>query len=359
MGGLDTGREEALERLLPLLRCPATAEPLERVDGLLVDSGRTRQYPVIDGTPILLADDEEGMFRIEDFAPDAGRIENRKQLSRRLGGPFRWALQGFRFHGSDEGVAEFGRLALEHGGGTATILVIGGGERSTGIEQLALVDGVELIETDVYLGETVDLVVDGQNLPFRDGSADGVISQAVIEHVADPWKVIAECHRVLKDGAPIYTEAPFIQQVHMGPYDFFRFSPAAMRLIHRDFEEVEMKVVNGPGMALSWSAEYFVRSFRSRFDRMAIWMTRLTKLLFLPALLLDRFLVGRPGAWDAAAGTAFLGRKSDRSRTPRELVSGYRGINWLPEATGQKIGPSGDRRLGLEGDAGTGRGQEG
>ena len=355
MGGADTGPERPLERLLPMLVCPATGEPLEREGELLVDQGRTREYPVIDGTPILLADDEDGMFRIEDFASDTGRIENLKRRSSRLGGPIRWAMRGARSHGSDEAVAEFGRLALETGGDSATILVIGGGARSAGVERLASIEGIDLIETDVYLGRNVDLVADGQNLPFRDGSVDGVISQAVIEHVADPWKVIAECHRVLKQGAPIYTEAPFIQQVHMGPYDFFRFSPAAMRLIHRNFDEVEMKVVNGPGMALSWSAEYFLRSFRSRFDRAAIWLTRLARLLFLPALLLDRFLVGRPGAWDAAAGTAFLGRKSARSRTPRELVSSYPGINWKPKATGRRAGRTEGRRLGLEGDAGTGK----
>jgi len=37
---------------------------------------------------------------------------------------------------------------------------------------------------------------------------DGAIAQAVLEHVADPYRCVAELHRVLKPDALVYAEIP-------------------------------------------------------------------------------------------------------------------------------------------------------
>ncbi len=328
MGGADTRPRRPLEKLLPVLRCPATGEPLEAAGGVLVNESRTFEYPVVDGIPVLLPHDAGSPFRVEDIPADARRVGRRGPSIR--GGPIGWATRGHRTHGSVDGVEEFARLLLESGRRPVRILVIGGGRRSEGVERIAALDGIELIETDVYPGPNVDLLADGLRLPIGDGAVDGVISQWVIEHVADPWQLVTETARVLEPGGLVYSEAPFIQQVHEGRYDFFRFTPIGHRMIYRDFEEIGMKVIQGPGMALSWSSEYFAKSLHSRPDRIGIWLARIARILALPALLLDRFLISRPGAWDAAAGTSFLGRKADRAASPREVVEGYRGINQDP-----------------------------
>jgi len=324
----EQGPAPAIGRLLPLLRCPETGEPLEVEGETLVNQSRTFEYPMVDGIPVLLPHDAGSPFRVEDLPANARRASRRGRSVR--GGPIGWATRGYREHGSVEEVQTFGRLVLESGSRPARILVIGGGWRSEGVEGIARLDGIELIETDVYPGPNVDLLADGLRLPIGDGAVDGVISQWVIEHVADPWRLVAETARVLKPSGLVYSEAPFIQQVHEGRYDFFRFTPIGHRMIYRDFEEIGMKVIQGPGMALSWSSEYFARSLRSRSDRTGTWLARIARILALPALLLDRFLVSRPGAWDAASGTSFLGRKAERTASPREVVAGYRGINRDP-----------------------------
>lgn len=48
----------------------------------------------------------------------------------------------------------------------------------------------------------------GENIPLKDESVDFVISLAVLEHVNDVDKVIAEAYRVLKPGGSIYFEVP-------------------------------------------------------------------------------------------------------------------------------------------------------
>lgn len=55
------------------------------------------------------------------------------------------------------------------------------------------------------------LVADGQALPFRDSSFDGLLSHAVIEHVADAPRYLGECVRVLRPGGWMYlSTAPYL-----------------------------------------------------------------------------------------------------------------------------------------------------
>ena len=51
---------------------------------------------------------------------------------------------------------------------------------------------------------------------LADASVDGVIVQAVLEHVLDPRTVAAEVERVLRPRGMVYAETPLMQQVHEG-----------------------------------------------------------------------------------------------------------------------------------------------
>ena len=53
---------------------------------------------------------------------------------------------------------------------------------------------------DIRAGEHIDYVCDATAIPVGDDTFDLIISQETLEHVADPWKVMAEMHRVLKPG---------------------------------------------------------------------------------------------------------------------------------------------------------------
>ena len=123
---------------------------------------------------------------------------------------------------------------------------------------------IRVVESDVELGPRPAVLFDAHDIPFEDGSFDGVIAQAVLEHVADPYRCVAEIHRVLKPGGVVYAETPFMQQVHEGAYDFTRFTHLGHRRLFRDFSEVASGVACGPGMALAWSWQYFLMSLAGR-----------------------------------------------------------------------------------------------
>jgi len=59
----------------------------------------------------------------------------------------------------------------------------------------------------------VDIVSEGDDLPFKDETLGYVISSHVIEHYFDPIKALKEWYRVIKPGGYIFTIAPHVDRV--------------------------------------------------------------------------------------------------------------------------------------------------
>jgi len=199
------------------------------------------------------------------------------------------------------------------------ILVIGGGTVGNGLETLYADDRGDIVGFDVYASDHTQFVADGHRIPLADGSVDGVIIQAVLEHVLEPVVVVAEIRRVLRAGGLVYADTPFMQQVHEGPYDFTRFTESGQRYLFRDFDEIESGMVAGAGTSLRWSIQYFVRAL-SR----SIAIGRIAGLLFFWLSHLDRFLDPKHSL-DGANSVYFLGRRGSRVMTPREAIEHYLG----------------------------------
>jgi len=203
--------------------------------------------------------------------------------------------------------------------GRSQVLIVGGGGGGNGTKTLFADENLDLIAFDIYATPLTQFIADGHQIPLADGSVDAVVIQAVLEHVLDPAQVVAEIHRVLAPGGVVYAETPFLQQVHEGPYDFTRFTESGHRYLFRKFTLLDSGIIGGPGTQLLWSIDYLARSlFRSRLAG------GVTKALFFWVRLLDR-LCPYPYAVDSASGCYFLGRRSDREISPREIIKYYRG----------------------------------
>ena len=221
-----------------------------------------------------------------------------------------------------KGKENYGRLArlLAARAEEPSVLVLGAGEFGEGMENLrANAPRLRLVESDVFLAPNVAVVCDAHAIPFEDGVFDGVIAQAVLEHVADPAGCADEMWRVLKPEGLVYAETAFMQQVHGAPYDFTRFTYFGYRRLFKKFAAVDWGVACGPGMALAWSYEHFLLSFTaSRLPRKILkaW-ARLTAFYLK---YFDYYLVRKPGARDAASAYYFIGRKSDRCLSDKEVL---------------------------------------
>jgi SAM-dependent methyltransferase len=202
------------------------------------------------------------------------------------------------------------------------VLVLGGSILGQGMETLLHYPQITLVETDVAFGPRTLMIADAHRIPLADESVDGVVVQAVLEHVMDPYQCVREIWRVLKPKGLVYAETPFMQQVHGWPYDFTRFTHLGHRRLFMQFEEMSSGVVNGPGVALAEAYQYFLMCFfKSSFLKKAAQIFARFTAFFLKYF--DYFLIRRPGALAAASGYYFFGRKSWRTLSDRELLSFY------------------------------------
>ncbi len=305
------------------LRCPICRARLVAQDERLActDPGCGAMFPVIDGVPILL-NERASVFAIDDFVA-------RRDTTFNLGkGRLRTALGRLTPSISRNVKAErnYARLTdlLVSAAPAPVVLVVGGSIQGQGTAALTDNRAVALVETDVSFGPRTQLVCDGHDLPFADATFDGVIVQAVLEHVVDPARCVAEIHRVLKPQGLVYAETPFMQQVHGGRYDFTRFTHLGHRRLFRQFAEVESGAVCGPGMALAWAYQYFLLSFTASGGLRTLLRVFASFTAFWLKYF-DSYLIDKPGALDAASGYYFIGRKSEQLLSDRELLNLYRG----------------------------------
>jgi len=217
--------------------------------------------------------------------------------------------------------ASVGRLIDLASRGTVRprILVVGGATIGSGMDRLYGSPNVDVIAFDIYSTPNIQFVADAHNIPIRDQSIDGVVIQAVLEHVLEPEVVVRELGRVLRSGAPVYAETPFMQQVHEGAYDFKRFTESGHRFLFRRFAEVSSGVVAGPAVQLIWSIDYLFRGlFRSR------WAGRFARCAFFWLRWLD-VLIPERYAIDGASCVFFLGTSCSSPIASRDIVARYRG----------------------------------
>jgi SAM-dependent methyltransferase len=201
-----------------------------------------------------------------------------------------------------------------------TVLVIGAGELGVGVDNLIKEKKIKVVESDVYFSSRNNLIADGHDLPFVNESFDAVVIQAVLEHVIDPYRCINEAYRVLKVDGLIYAETPFMYPVHLGPYDFTRFSLTGHRRLLRKFIEIDSGVASGPGQALALSIRSFVLSASTSVFVQAFATTILPFLIFWLKYC-DYFLMSKPHAADFASTIFFLGKKRGRGISDEEVIN--------------------------------------
>ncbi|MEU9389989.1 class I SAM-dependent methyltransferase [Streptomyces sp. NPDC048324] len=199
------------------------------------------------------------------------------------------------------------------------LLVVGGATVGNGVGLVYEQSRVQVIGFDIVGSAVTQFVADAHQIPLAAASVDGVLIQAVLEHVLGPAQVVAEIHRVLTPDGLVYAETPFLQQVHAGAHDFTRFTASGHRYLFRRFEEVGAGTVAGPGTQLLWSIDHLVRGL----SRSALAGRAARGLLFWLRSL-DRF-VPPDFAQDDASALYFLGRKREREMSAEDIIGYYRG----------------------------------
>lgn len=108
--------------------------------------------------------------------------------------------------------------------------------------------GAVHLDIDDFPG--VDIVADAAELPFRANRFNGAICEVVLEHVAEPQKVIDEVWRVLKPGGQCFFIVPFLFPYHGHPSDFQRWSQQGLAQAFQAFDQLEIGIHAGPCSAM-------------------------------------------------------------------------------------------------------------
>ena len=309
------------------LQCPVCRSGLYLQAGSWQCGGSSvHVFADLQGVPILL-NPARSVFRTEDFHERARTT---------FKDPAPWALRLGRLLPSPSRDVSAKRCWRRLAGLLAQrlperrrVLVVGCGDGSAGYGEMGEVKGSQWVETDVSLAGRAAVVCDASDLPFQEGEFDLVICIAVLEHVLEPQRCVDEIRRILADDGMVYATTPFMQQVHMGEYDFTRFTRSGHRWLFRHFDELDSGVATGPASVMVWSIEYFLMSWvRSVGARRVVKGT--TRLLFGWMTLLDPLLARRAGAFDASGGFYFIGRCAPaQAISAREMIGYYRGADDL------------------------------
>jgi len=303
------------------LRCPdCHASQLHEMSGKMVCSRCNAEFPVTRGVAALVRTDNE-LFPPSSYfnapvssAPSALETLKRAGPSRSVNMSYRRKLRAF--------------AAALYEAGASSVLVIGAGSQKAWLDKFfAQYPTIQIVYTDVDIRGQVDLFCDAHELPFLDETFDGVVASAVLEHVLYPERVVAEIHRVLAGRGLVYTEIPFLQQVHEGAYDFTRYTLSGHRRLFNHFEEVSSGVVAGPGTTLAWALEHFAICWTPRLMRTAMRLAVRTAFFWLKY---SDYLLGQaPAAADGACCTFFVGRKGTARRTDRDIIEHYAGVKTI------------------------------
>ena len=303
---------------LDLLRCPKCLGCLNKTQKGIFCESCNCSYPLINNVPVLLVGGKT-LFSEKDVV-----------ATNQYGGVKAWLRRLVPPMGHNLNAKKGYKLFIENLEKVSTsnkkvVLVVGAGGGGIGSEILYSNKNIDVINLDVTVRGSLDVIADAHDLPLSDSSIDGVIIQAVLEHVLDPVRVVNEIYRVLVKNGLVYAETPFMQMVHEREYDFTRFTDLGHRWLFRKFIEIDRGLTAGPGVTLLWAWCYFLRSFfgHAGLAKAAVMFGRITGMWLLP---LDRFLAKKAGSYDACSGTYFLGAKADKVLGYKDLLNSYRGI---------------------------------
>ncbi len=281
-----------------ILACPLCRTALRDDGDLLVCEGdAAHRYETRGGVPILLSEGERASLGVDLDAASQMQME----YGRGLGARVRGGVKGLLGANRHLPISPTVLAALDERAGSLR-LEVGSGLTTSD-------DGV--VTLDIAPFRNVDVVGSALELPFLDGSFAAVRNHAVLEHVREPAKMVAEMHRVLAPGGVCYTEVPFIQHFHAYPNDFQRYTVEGLKEAFHAFEHLETGVCVGPGSALTALAGDYAELWTFSEKRRLNDLARLVPLVLLwPLKFLDRFLVRRnPRSHELASGIYLLARK--------------------------------------------------
>ena len=118
--------------------------------------------------------------------------------------------------------------------------------------------------------EFIDFHDDINAMHFADDTFDAAYCNAILEHVPEPTRAIAELLRVLKPGGVIWVEVPMTYPYHEAPKDYWRVTPDGLRLWMHAWDEVACGISYWTRSPLACAAYFMGRKRSAQVPRSSL-----------------------------------------------------------------------------------------
>jgi SAM-dependent methyltransferase len=145
---------------------------------------------------------------------------------------------------------------------------------SRAVNSYLLANGVTTITNYDIASQDHEVVVGLlESMPFKDGTFDSVLCNAVLEHVANVEDSIRELARVVKPDGHVVVAVPFLQPFHACPTDFRRYTADGLADLglRAGLDVVCMLPVHSIAQTLGWIIWEYAQEKGGRLRRSAAW----------------------------------------------------------------------------------------
>jgi len=157
---------------------------------------------------------------------------------------------------------------------------------------------------DIRFEAMPHVVGDIMRLPLADESVDGILCNAVLEHVPYPQAAVNEMYRVLKSGGIVLVGVPFIYPYH-DVVDYFRFSDTALKEMFHSFYSVEITPLGD----YIFSTALFLTGFNFELAKRLGLLTNLLRFLLKTGATVSSKFRTKPGEMACAVRTRRIRRR--------------------------------------------------
>lgn len=283
------------------LRCVECGKSLKLTSPQKLVCSNRHQFRVIDNVPILLSKDSGKVLEATIASSSARTMKNEYELSRKV--TIRQIIKkltqapSIRIEMFD--VKPLFDKLTDHDNPDKFVVSVGGGP---------VRDGKTIVNLNIDMYPNVEIVGDAHKLPFKDNSVDGIVINAVLEHLEDPFRAIREIHRVLKKGGYVLAETPFLQHYHGYPYHFQNFTLTGQNHMFTGFAVLESGPVTGPfdtlaTLVMNVPEDLIINKYIRKI------VLYVLGICFLPIRLLDVFFKNNPNIYKFTTGVYTFAQK--------------------------------------------------
>jgi len=161
-----------------------------------------------------------------------------------------------------------------------------------GAKDLCEKKGYKYVGVDYYNDYGVDVIAHGENLPFKDNTFSVVTSNAVMEHIPNPWLACEEIFRVLKTGGYYIGSTAFLYPYHERSY--YNMSHLGVKLMLEQAGFMVIKIIPWKVSGFEAILKNFIGfKFLNVFVYPIIWVYKLLFHLRKVAMLIFLFVYNR------------------------------------------------------------------